>query len=110
MAALIAVLLASDSPGDSTVTDIVNSLLGMLVTDVNPHLQHKEGKLALHWAAQFAETEVLRQLLIKRPNLAAKDERGNTALHLAAAAKQRFVSCLMQYTFCSSQDLLRSCH
>lgn len=48
----------------------------------------QEGKLALHWAAQFGEMETLHKLMNGRQNLQAVDGRGNSALHLAAAAGQ----------------------
>ncbi len=46
----------------------------------------QDGKRPLHWAAQYGESEALEKILSRRLNLQAKDERGNTALHLAAAA------------------------
>lgn len=46
----------------------------------------QEGKRACHWASYFGTPQVLQELLDQRPNLEAKDLRGNTALHLAAAA------------------------
>ena len=54
------------------------------LADANIHEQ--EGKRACHWAAYFGAAQVLQELLEHRPNLEAKDRRGNTALHLAAAA------------------------
>lgn len=51
------------------------------------HCSHaQEGKRSCHWAAYFGTAQVLQELLEQRPNLEAKDRRGNTALHLAAAA------------------------
>lgn len=46
----------------------------------------QEGKRACHWAAFFGQAQVLQDLVEQHPNLEAKDRRGNTALHLAAAA------------------------
>lgn len=46
----------------------------------------QDGKRLLHWAVQFGEIEALETILDGHPNLEARDERGNTALHLAAAA------------------------
>ena len=48
----------------------------------------QEGKQVLHWAAQYGEMDLLHKLLNERQNLQAMDGKGNTALHLAAAAGQ----------------------
>ena len=45
----------------------------------------QEGKQACHWAAFFGTAQLLQDLVEQHPNLEAKDRRGNTALHLAAA-------------------------
>ena len=49
-------------------------------------MRSQRGKLPLHWAAQFGDEHVLGRIVDGRPNLQARDERGNSALHLAAAA------------------------
>lgn len=49
----------------------------------------QEGKQPLHWAAQYGELRMVQSILAERPNLQAKDERGNSPLHLAAAAGHR---------------------
>ena len=46
----------------------------------------QEGKRACHWAAFYGTAQLLQDLVERHPNLEAKDRRGNTALHLAAAA------------------------
>ena len=61
------------------------SVVSLSLTSV--HLL-QEGKLALHWAAQFGEMEVFHKLLNGRQSLQAVDGCGNLALHLAAAAGQ----------------------
>jgi ankyrin repeat protein len=52
----------------------------------------QRGKLALHWAAQFGDAHMLQRMLAAdAPKLQARDVRGNTPLHLAAAAGHMWV-------------------
>ena len=61
------------------------SLSVLKISDLHdPTVQ--EGKRSCHWAALFGAEQALHDVLEHRPNLEAKDLRGNTALHLAAAS------------------------
>lgn len=52
----------------------------------------QRGKLALHWAAQLGDMHMLQRMLAAdAPKLQAKDARGNSPLHLAAAAGHMWV-------------------
>ncbi|CAL5230097.1 g13555 [Coccomyxa viridis] len=87
---LIRVLAAVESQ-DPISTDAISSILRMLVPQPD-ELGCREGKRACHWAAFFGIAALLQDLVEQHPNLEAKDRRGNTALHLAAA--RNYLSCV----------------
>ena len=56
------------------------------------------GKTALHYGARFGHKEVLRFLIAKAPERAldmVDAEKGQTALHKAAAYKRRTICCML---------------
>ena len=56
------------------------------------------GKTALHYGARFGHKEILRFLISKAPERALDMidvEKGQTALHKAAAYKRRTICCML---------------
>ncbi|KAK9908264.1 hypothetical protein WJX75_005082 [Coccomyxa subellipsoidea] len=80
-------VLVRDETDGAPIADVISGLLNALA-EGSADITQQEGKLALHWAAQFGEMEILHKLMNGRQNLRAVDGRGNSALHLAAAAGQ----------------------
>ena len=79
------------SASEDNCVDILQAGYSLLTID-------ETGKTALHYGARFGHKEVLRFLIAKAPERAldmVDAEKGQTALHKAAAYKRRTICCML---------------